>query len=244
MFAKPFAAAALLASLASPALAQTSTPFNWSGAYAGVQTGILSSDNGLMLANRMIVLPFADVGQNVFTLGLRAGYRHQYANGLTLGVEADYGFSTGSAKNKQFISLNGGGIILERGINQIAADGSLRLTAGYAFGGLLPYVTGGLAVAREVGCSTLSAPVPSNGCGNETDFAKYRVAPTIGAGLAMALSQNVVAAAEYRYADFGRETYVNPSILASRIRSTLQTHAALFSLTYKFGAPSPVAARY
>ncbi len=69
----------------------------------------------------------------------------------------------------------------------------MRGRAGYAFGSVLPYVTGGLAVGD------IKAAAPGIGSASTTNAGW-----TVGAGLEVALPGNWSAKAEYLHVDLGR----------------------------------------
>jgi hypothetical protein len=64
---------------------------NWSGFYVGLQAGYLWSDNTITIPQPGgPVFNFtAKPGPDAFSIGGQIGYRHQYANGFVVGVEAD-----------------------------------------------------------------------------------------------------------------------------------------------------------
>ena len=70
---------------------------------------------------------------------------------------------------------------------------TVRGRAGYAFGGILPYVTGGLAVGD------IRANMPGFAVASTTNAGW-----TVGAGLEVALPGNWTAKAEYLHVDLGR----------------------------------------
>lgn len=210
---------------------------NWSGFYAGAQAGYLLSDNDLRVTTEFAFRSSPD--PKTFGIGAQAGYRHQYANGIVIGVEGDLNWLNGARGTSTYFAgtVNGGAL----GINEHNWDASARLQLGYAMGRWLPYVTGGVSFLNEDGCAA-EASTPG-ACVAETGFRSTRTGWTAGAGLAYAITGNLIAHAEYRYADYGSKSYVTPRF-RSRTSSDLQTSKILVGLSWKFGGAGPVVARY
>jgi outer membrane immunogenic protein len=106
-------------------------------------------------------------------------------------------------------------------------NGSARLRLGYAFDRILPYITGGAALANYkftptfVGTGTLP---------NSSTHASW----TIGAGVDYAITHNLIAGVEYRYADYGKKKYDISGFPAFESRVDLKTHDVRLRLSYKF----------
>lgn len=122
-----------------------------------------------------------DVDANGFDVGGYAGANWQWGN-FVVGAEADalYPFRDGTA----------GGLTAEQGLN-----GSLRGRAGIALDRFLVYGTGGVA-ATDLELS--------NAAGSDDDVL---LGWTAGAGVEGMLSDNITARIEYRYTDYGEETF-------------------------------------
>lgn len=130
------------------------------------------------------------VGNSISTDGFIgggfAGFNIQ-SNDFVAGVEADVGYN--GVKGDDFGLESKGGV-----------DGSLRARLGYAVGeNVLLYATGGGAL-RSVGLS--------DGVGSDRNTA---LGWTVGAGADIKLTQQVFGRVEYRYTDYGRDTYSLPS---------------------------------
>ena len=223
------------------------TAMNWSGFYIGAQAGYLWSDNTL-------TFPFAggifggpsvsNPDPNTFSLGGQIGYRHQYANGVVVGIEADLTWLNGS-RGVQNYALIGLGIPSNAaGVNEHNWDASIRAQLGYSMGRWLPYITGGVSFLNEEGCAALINTAAPCFVGR-TGFSSTRTGWTAGVGVAFAITNNLIAHAEYRYADYGSKSYFTPGLPVGRTVSDLQTSKAVVGLSWKFGgAASPVMARY
>lgn len=183
-------AAGALALGAAPAIAadltyepapapMTATPgFTWTGPYLGAILGYgwgnFNIDNGITSSS-----PKADGAK----LGAYAGYNFDVGNNIVLGVEADVNWDNLS-----------GGYGLGGSVNQ-DWDSTARVRAGYSFGRVLAYGTGGAAVT---GASVDSGLV---------DSGNTHWGWTLGAGVEAAVTDHVTARLEYQYADFGKEFY-------------------------------------
>ena len=205
--------------------------FSWSGLYAG-------ADLGYVWGGTRALVPFAGViaspKANNVSLGGHLGYRHQYSNNFVVGLEGDASWIAG---NRARASFPVGGA---DALNRLRWDAGLRASLGYSFGRLLPYATGGVAFTAEDGCTS----APGGACVANSGYSNTRTGWTIGAGLAYALTDNWIANAEYRYADFGSKTYVTPGIGGGITVSRIRSNTVLVGLSYKFGGPSAVVAKY
>lgn len=106
-------------------------------------------------------------------LGVSAGYDTTLSNGVVVGVVADVAATSGSLTVPKEISL--------------PWSASLRGRVGKDFGSFLPYISGGLAVAPyDIGGEVF----PMLGW-------------TAGAGVEMAVTENITLDAQYRFTDFG-----------------------------------------
>ena len=111
-----------------------------------------------------------------------AGYQRQSGN-IVYGAEADVGYNA--------VNGDAAGTDVETGV-----DGSLRARLGYAPNNrVLVYGTGGVAAAdAEV----------SDGAGDDS---QTLIGYTVGAGADVKLTDQIFARGEYRYTNFGEETF-------------------------------------
>ena len=147
--------------------------------------------------------------------GAHAGYSQQFESDLVLGLKA---------------SIDGTSLIRREGIgaSDLAGDqatltsmvqsdiqGSLRGRAGYAFGRLLPYVTGGLAIGHFGTQSDFAAANNANIAfdGFATHGLQWttRLGWTVGGGAEWAVNDNWSIRGEYRYSEFGSVSDSRPS---------------------------------
>lgn len=123
-----------------------------------------------------------DIDTDGFIGGAFAGYNYD-AGGIVAGLEADVNYSGVEGSN--------GAAVAESGV-----DGSLRARLGYAVTpDILPYVTAGGAAQRlEI----------SDGAGSDSNT---MLGWTAGVGTDVKVTESVFGRVEYRYTDFGSETF-------------------------------------
>jgi outer membrane immunogenic protein len=163
---------------APPALAPA---YNWSGFYLGVNGGGgWGHSNWDTSATR--------IGTSGGLVGGTAGYNYQFNNNVVLGVEGDIDWAHINGTNTSAGCVAG----CTTGDTWLS---TVRGRLGYAFGGIMPYVTGGLAVG-DIKASTPGFPGAS---ATNTGW-------TAGGGVEFALpgTSNWTAKAEYLHVDLGR----------------------------------------
>ncbi|MCZ4431649.1 porin family protein [Agrobacterium sp. SOY23] len=186
---------------AAPVVDDGAPSFSWDGFYAGVSGGY-----GW---NRLKSTEGGDTAKHSFDGGRFAGfagYNAEVAPSVILGVEGDLGYAWG----KKTIELSK----VSAGLN-----GSARLRAGYAMDRALIYTAGGYTATD----SEIKTPI-----GNAS---KVLNGWTIGAGIDYAFTDNVFGRLEYRYNDFGKETYTVQGISAD---GKLSDHVVNVGLGVKF----------
>lgn len=158
--------------------AEVTQAYNWTGLYIGANAGG-GWGRSWWGANAVpINLSGAQVGGT-------AGYNWQVGNAV-LGLEGDVDWSNLKGTNTS------AGCPLGCTTNDTWLS-TVRGRLGYAFGGIMPYVTGGLAVG-DINASTPGFP------GASTTNAGW----TAGGGLEFALPGNWSVKAEYLHVDLGR----------------------------------------
>jgi len=152
--------------------------YNWSGFYLGINGGGGWGHSNWDTSSDRIGLSGGLVGGT-------AGYNWQLGNAV-LGLEGDIDWANLKGTNASTLCPAGCS----------TSDtwlSTVRGRAGYAFGGVLPYVTGGLAVG-DIRAATPGFPGASN----------TSAGWTAGAGIEVGLTGNWSAKAEYLYVDLGR----------------------------------------
>jgi len=152
--------------------------YNWTGFYLGLNGG---GSWGHSYWDTSAV-PISTSGA---LAGGTAGYNWQFGNAV-LGLEGDIDWTNIKGTNSSTLCPAG----CTTGETWLS---TVRGRAGYAFGGVLPYVTGGLAVGD------IKASTPGF-AGASTTNAGW----TVGGGIEFALPGNWTAKAEYLHVDLGR----------------------------------------
>ncbi len=173
-----YAAVVVMEEPPAPAAPMEEPPLNtWSGPYAGVSLGYGFS------GSTEIGSPYNnDVSTDGFLLGAFGGYNWQSGN-IVAGAEADIGYSWLKGDNAGFESNSG-------------VEGSLRARLGYVVSpNILLYATAGGA-AKDVEVSGLG-----------TSDSNTMLGWTAGAGADIMITENIFGRVEYRYTDFGSDTF-------------------------------------
>jgi outer membrane immunogenic protein len=155
--------------------------YNWTGFYVGINGG------GAWGGRSRFDFPggpTAAFDGSGWLAGGTLGFNYQFGQ-FVLGLEGDID----GADIRGSSSCLGGGFLCQTHNDWL---GTGRGRIGYAFGRILPYVTGGLAVGN------LTASVPGIGAATDT-----RTGWTAGGGIEVALTGNWTAKAEYLYVDLG-----------------------------------------
>jgi len=189
--------------------------FSWSGHYVGLQAGYdwfksESRGGGDTTTTR----------PDGFTIGGFAGYNHQIdGSPIVIGAEADLSYSDArdSRVTRAFTGLPNA-----RLRDETQWTGAVRGRLGYAFDRFLVYGAGGVAFADR--------DLKARGAAGGSDDT-VAVGWTIGGGVEAALTDNVTARVEYRYSDFGADSF---SVAGTRIKSDTSDNRVLLGLGYKF----------
>jgi len=175
------------------AKAPSSTSYDWTGPYVGFHFGYGSGrfgDGSSPLPLQGVFFPPSISG---LIGGYQAGYNHQFANGLVLGLEADMTFmSPVDVPRLEPAPFN-------TTFNYLA---TVRGRFGKAFGNVLPYVTAGVAWGQ-----TKLELNDVNGDPLFADRSANHLGWTVGIGIEHVLTGNWTAKYEYNYIDLGSRTY-------------------------------------
>ena len=175
----PSFAADAIEEIPAPAVPMEQPPVaSWTGAYGGVQAGYGFS--GRAHDN----LGFGNtVKTDGFVGGAFLGYNYDTGGGIVAGVEGDIGYN-GVEGQRRGVRVRGG------------LDGSLRARLGYTVTpDALAYVTAGGAAKNT--------SVTEGGIKDS----QTQLGWTAGAGMDVKLTQNIFGRAEYRYTDYGSDTF-------------------------------------
>src|SRR5207248_9235463 len=137
------------------------------------------------------ILAVPNVPLSGLLAGFQAGYNHQFASRLVLGIEADVTFVDYFGARVATELVEGRQILIRSNLHNF---GTLRGRIGYAFDRLLPYVTAGIAWGHnkiEVNGENGLAPTQT----------LMHLGWTIGVGVEYAFDDRWSLRAEYGYVD-------------------------------------------
>lgn len=225
------ASAADLPSYKAPPPPPPPPPFSWdgwhigvSGAYGGGNASYSSNIYSFNPGTPFFGLPTSNsIGTSGYLVGYQSGYNWQFANGVVVGYEDEFSYADIRANTNSFV---GGSVA------RIQWFGTERLRFGYAFGRLLPYITGGLAYGK----------VQSSGSDfvNGMWFTGYnrpiwQAGWVVGAGLEYAVFDNWSVKAEYQFASLKGPSGSSigfPAAYRVYQGNHLDTHIARFGVNY------------
>jgi outer membrane immunogenic protein len=166
-------------------------PSAFAGPYVGVQGGYSWGDADAKSYWADGSPAFAINGFDVdgLTGGVFAGYNAMVGSGIIIGVEGEVNLS--SANDRIYVPSPGYGAKVEQDW-----DASVRVKAGVDAGGVMPYVTGGIAFGRVKTYGWTDWGYQDRNSDTLTGW-------TIGAGVETAISGNIHARLQYRYTDYG-----------------------------------------
>lgn len=205
---------------ADDADAQSRARFDWSGGYVGASVGYGWGASKLDYDNSTY---FARLDPGGFFGGVYAGFNRQLANRVVVGLEGDVQISGIGSSN--VLGYNGGVDLFRRFFSDQEWNAALRARLGYAADRFMPYLAGGLAVARY-GHGETQHPVTA--FSTEATYLGW----TAGVGLEFAATDNVIVRAEYRYSDFGSRRFENTATFPHVV--DLESSDLRFGVSYKF----------
>jgi outer membrane immunogenic protein len=181
-------------------------PFGWTGFYLGINGG-----GGFGRSDWSGIGAF-DVSGGL--VGATAGYNWQTSNNLVLGLEGDIDWSNIHGSTGCFAGLT----------CKTRNDwlGTVRGRFGYAFGRVLPYVTGGVAFGN------IKAEVPTVGSTDTT-----QAGWTVGGGVEAAITGPLSAKIEYLYADLGKGR-CDVAVCGTNVDVNFHANIVRAGLNYRF----------
>lgn len=196
---------------------------NWEGPYIGIFGGYAwgvadMTDPGAGPCSAGD-LEGCDVDLTGWTLGLKAGANFYVSQGLLAGVVADVSWS----------DISGSDIFpapVDESINTINWQGSVRGLLGFDGGAFLPYLTAGLAIANASHYSDFADPYIDT-------VSATHVGVTVGAGVAIAASDELSVNVEYRFTNFGAQVYDHETPVAPP-EFALTQHLVTVGLNWQF----------
>ena len=190
--------------------------YDWTGLYVGFHSGYADGSYGPgtnPLLARGEVFPPGLLG---LTGGYQGGLNFQLRNNIVLGVETDISF--GGPFDQARLTDR----LFTTSTDTLA---TVRGRVGYALGTVLPYVTGGLALARTQINITDGAIAGVRG--------QTHVGWTAGLGIEAALGGNWSTKLEYNYIDLNRRSTDLSDIGLGIVNVTPQVHAIKAGLNYR-----------
>lgn len=240
---------------------------NWTGPYVGVNAGLdLGDFSGAQIFEGGFTGAAGAVGPSTlpihrdtdgFTGGGQAGYNWEFPGNWLVGAEGDLDGSTLGRRTTvtaDFGSPGGTPLAFVPGDSfRVSSDwnGSVRGRVGYAWNRFMVYGTAGVAFADVRMTQSFVALAGSSATSGAQS--NILVGPTAGAGFEYAVVPNVSIGAEYRFSDYGRDTFNlgvtnicntcgaggTPINAAASGRTGLETNAFLFKINFHFAAPPP-----
>src|ERR1700688_3630018 len=201
--------------------------YDWTGFYLGGHVGYGGGSFGPgtnALPEQGVFFPHSVTG---LIGGYQAGYIRQFSNHVVLGIEADASFTS---------PVDGPALTPAPFNTTLDYVGTMRGRIGYAFGALLPYVTGGVAWGHS------HVNVNDGGRDIVSSPGQYQPGWTAGAGVEFAVSGNWSAQVEYDYINLSRRMYDLSGFGLPGINVDPNIHFVKFGLNYRFGAPPWAAA--
>jgi high affinity Mn2+ porin len=192
--------------------------YDWTGPYVGFHFGYGGGsfgDNTNAIPLQGVFFPPTITG---LIGGYQAGYNHQFASGLVLGVEVDGSFIS-PLDQLSFTPLP-----FNTSFNYFA---TARGRVGVAFGNLMPYVTGGLAWGQ-----TRVQLNDANGDDLFADKSRNHLGWTAGIGIEHTLTGNWTAKYEYNYISLGSRIYPLDLPGTPQIAVDPKVHAVKLGLNY------------
>jgi opacity protein-like surface antigen len=194
----------------------------WEGPYIGAFVGYASGFADHLNPGPPVNFPDgADASLAGWLLGAKAGVNFYLSDGVVAGLVGDIAWSD--------ISGSGGGPypVIGNSTSGINWQGSLRGILGFDGGTFMPYLTAGLGVANAWH-NVDGGAVPIN------HVTATHVGWTAGAGVNVAVADSVSLNLEYRYSNFGTQTYVHNTNLPDPPQYTLTQHSVTAGINFHF----------
>lgn len=189
-----------VAAVPPPAPVLAPPPPLWTGAYVGAHAGYAWGDFDGTYSGLGAPLDYGALDADGPLIGGQIGYNHQFENNVVLGVEGDFSWLFNADDSASNSGVGIPGAAATTFANSISADldwlASARLRAGYAADNIMPYITGGVALAGyEIGASSSTgAGFSTSGTTDET-----AIGGVVGGGIEYLASENIVLRVEGLY---------------------------------------------
>lgn len=205
----------------------TTKLYNWTGFYVGANGGATFGSTRWSSVPDLVNGSF---NTSSGLIGGTGGYNLQTGDALVLGIEADLGWSNISGTVSPTTAPMACGTPGPGPCSfKIPWLGTTRLRVGYAFNGILPYITGGAAIAE------LDATQSGAGFGTAIN---YNLGWTAGAGVEVAITETLRAKVEYLHVNLNGFSCYGPcgaQITGGPISFNATTNVVRAGLNYRFG---------
>lgn len=219
-------------------------PPEWSGLYIGLNAGYGGGDVNYNHYSAGVLDNSGSLSSSGFLGGGTAGVNYQFpGTNYVVGVEGDFDGST-VRTNAGGYDIGGGAIPNDTKLDWFA---TARARFGYAFGNILPYVTGGASFGRV---DQYRVEPGGDPFGNFS-VGSTRTGWTAGAGIEYQVTRNLSVKAEYLHVDLGPQYYQTPGELAFAPANDHSAHPTLnvvrAGVNWRFEwltPPTPVVPKY
>ncbi|WP_438718557.1 outer membrane protein [Bartonella rochalimae] len=221
----------------------SSNNFSWTGFYVGAQIGGFSGEATLSPIQDSVEEDsegqgFSEIKSpklSGFIGGIYAGSNFSLSKDLILGIDTDMVWS--EKKNTKVFDVQD--MSIDMSIKEKWA-GAMRMRVGFAMDRVMPYVSGGVSYVQLQNVFTaegLAKAVvrerrntsPSDSEPKFLDETKILVGYSVGGGVDVAMTDNVIMRAEYRYSDFGKKKFAKDNVDLS-----YKTNDFRVGVAYKF----------
>ena len=201
--------------------------YDWTGFYVGGAVGYGGGSLGAgtnALPEQGAFFPHSSTG---LIGGFDVGYLKQFPNHVVLGIEADTSFTS---------PVDPAALTPAPFNTTLDYIGTVRGRVGYAFGTLMPYVTGGFAWGHS------HVDINDSGGSIVASPGQYQSGWTAGAGVEFAVSGNWSAKLEYDYIDLAHRTFDLSGFGLPGLNVEPNINLVKVGLNYRFGDTPPWAA--
>jgi outer membrane immunogenic protein len=236
-------ASAPVAVAAAPVVAAVATTplYNWTGAYAGANLGVLWQGAHLTAHHANFINETGsysqDINPNAINPGFQFGYLHHFEAdewnnhdpNWVAGVEADFTYPATNSKYKMTSACCSDDLFRVRNNLQ----GSLRLRSGYAFDRWLPYISAGVSFASM-------GLYYTNDIGDAYSKSTAQTGWVLGGGMEYGFLDNLTGRLEYLYTDYGNALNMNMPTLGGvtdpngSAHSTMSTNVLRAAVNFRF----------
>ncbi|ALE03460.1 outer membrane protein [Bartonella ancashensis] len=232
--------------------------FSWGSLYFGIQGGGFSSKISLdrSVGDGWEAVPESATPKlSGFFAGGYLGANIDLGNSIVVGAESDLMWAGKKDEKSLFTKtmaaireearkemsgagVNSGGSALYSYTIKEKWIGSTRARVGFSLDNMMPYITGGISYGQIQGIGEFvlnetaeqpAAEVASPHLAEKTDETKVMVGYAVGAGVDLAVADNIVLRTEYRYSDLGKKKFAN-----NEIDMQYKTNDFRVGIAYKF----------